>query len=110
MKRTAPLLALSPHEQKYDDLAQWLGVNLLQMLVPFSQEKVDYALTNRDECLNTLPLVCWDRKHIPVFRLVRTAIHRDTAMGKGNKVAGWSLANSVCVLKHVARFYPREEG
>jgi hypothetical protein len=119
------------HFEKYDKLAQWLGVAELQALVPFSQERVNAALASGDEHLNTLSLAAWDRQHgtIPgeaakrcpcchqvlpqeeqprgVWDLVRAAIKRDKTTGSLPLCNAWSLSDTVCVLKHVARYYPR---
>ena len=117
------------HFEKYDALAHWLGWNALAALVPFPPERVRAALQAGDEHLNTLSLVSWDRKHgyepdklkpevcsccgqvkpvtarreAGVWGLVRAAIKRDREAGRTPLVTAWSLSDTVCVLKHVAK-------
>ena len=116
---------MTPHEEKYDRLAHMLGVEALVKLVPFTRERVQQALAQGDEHLNTLSLATWDRQHgyapdeckpkecpcckqwVPstaqrdagVWGLVRKYVREHhTSMA-------WSQADTVCVLKHVAKFY-----
>jgi hypothetical protein len=118
------------HREKFESLAQWLGVESLKQLVPFPPSRIRAALAAGDEHLNTLPLVSWDGQHgltpderqhrichcckqsLPVrfvtpgvWGLVRAAIRRDHEAGRTPLVKAWSLSDTVCVLKHVARYH-----
>lgn len=121
------------HKEKYERLAVWLGVPALLALIPFPALRVSHALADGDEHLNTLPLHVWDAKHgvelvalkqgtckccwqaLPrtnenkrgegVLGLVRNAIKRDREAGREPLQTRWSLSETVCVLKHVARYH-----
>lgn len=83
------------HFDKYEALAQRLGVAALSRIVPFTESRIRAALSDpsRDAVdrwsLNALPLKRWDDCHDAVVSLFRW---RTT----------WSLCETVCVLKHVA--------
>jgi hypothetical protein len=84
------------HVEKYEALAQALGIEALRELIPASPfevleaERIGWAL-------NAIPLHKWDAQQDAVIALARAA-----------GMESWSLAMSVCVLKHVARFHYRE--
>lgn len=123
---------MTQHEQKYEALAQRLGVKALAALVPFSRERIEAALAAGDEHLNTLPLSTWDARHgtepgsvrlycgscaqaLPykpqlgegVWGLVRRWIG-DGRSSEAPRRMWWSLSDTVCVLKHVATHYIAE--
>jgi hypothetical protein len=117
---------MDAHERKYEALAQALGLDALKALVPFSAERIRQALAAGDQHLNTLPLASWDKCHgkettkpekccacgqykpvkpetqvVGVWALYVANIKR----GGLREAGGWSLSNTVCVLKHVARYH-----
>ena len=122
---------MTPHEKQYDALARWLGLEAVKALVPFNAEQIRAALATGDEHLNTLALAVWDSRHkkpepercrccgqqmsrkadtpapqTGVWELYVAAATRDRAQGYDRRVpGGWSLSNTVCVLKHVAKYY-----
>jgi hypothetical protein len=134
---------MTEHEQKYERLAQWLGVESLKKLVPFTPEQIGNALRAGDEHLTTLSLVAWDRKHgaepgevararkyiqfpdrqsvicpccgapttppadktAGVWGLVRAAIASARLHDEKPLQRSWSLCETVCVLKHVAKYH-----
>lgn len=87
------------HFEKYDALAKSLGVNTLFRMVLYiaPADKLAEAIAAGDYHLNTIPLAKWDSCHQFVSSLYRHSTVREPG--------GWSMANSVCVLKHVARHY-----
>ena len=112
------------HAGTFERYAQWLGVDDLKALVPFSRERIVAALASGDEHLNTLPLRQWDKLHgyggpskaighcpqcsqvLPapahggVWALIGAALRRD-----GGGSMAWSVSDTVCVLKHVAKYH-----
>ncbi len=84
---------MTPHEAKYNALANALGRERLRGLIPFTPEQVQAAIDSGDEHLNTLPLHKWDRMHPTVFMMAREA----------QEITSWSLDDTVCTLKHLAR-------
>lgn len=124
---------MTPHEQKYDELARWLGIDALLKLVPFSYDAVQRALAEGDKHLNTLPLKRWDAQHgVPpgevqrcptckqviaqqgrdegVWGLIRLRLRQERRHGGVRKRFAWSLSDTVCVLKHAAKFHLKAEG
>ena len=89
------------HYNKYDLIAHELGISNLLPLVPFSKESIQQALSNGDEYLNKWGNFPWDQKHQQVLNVCRKRYHRYYGM----KSFVWSLCATVCVLKHVARYY-----
>jgi hypothetical protein len=82
------------HFDKFDIMAHRLSIPALKSIVPFSKEQIVDALAGGDEHLNSLPLHRWD---------TRNDIVRRWAAENGYK--SWSLSYTVCVLKHVAKYY-----
>jgi hypothetical protein len=120
------------HYRKYEELTRWLGLDALKSLVPFPADRIRQALESGDEHLNTLPLHVWDKQDggprkvptekckccnqtLPVveahgmWALVARAIASDRRHGLPPKCTSWSLSQTVCVLKHVARYYVAQE-
>lgn len=75
------------HAKKYEALAQKLGVEKLRALIPVSAEKIRAALERGDKHLNSIKLRKWD------------------AAGEAIRGQGLSMAEKVCVLKHVAKWH-----
>ena len=94
------LRAKQEHFDKYERLAQALGVPALTRIVPFEAVAIHQALKT-DSAMNNLRLGYWDACDHAVRRLVARA-GGSTKIGE---VGGWSLGNTVCVLKHVARHH-----
>lgn len=95
----------TPHALNYDAKAQALGIGALKHLVSrvASKEDIERAIDAGDEPLNTIQLAKWDAQHQSVCRLYSQAKAAGFA-----EPGGWSLCNTVCVLKHVARYYVAE--
>lgn len=74
------------YTQFYTWLASFIGVTKNHL--PVSQERINNSV---DESLNDIPLQLWDNKD-PIIR--RMAY---------NKGLAWSLSDTVCVLKTVAK-------
>jgi hypothetical protein len=74
------------HDEYYLWLADQIGVTFA--LVPFPKETIKAEL-KKDRCLNGTPLRAWDAKH-PVVAYYAAGLV-------------WSLSDTVCVLKAVAR-------
>src|SRR4029077_7415840 len=75
------------HAKKYEALAQKLGVESLRALMPVSAQKIRAALERGDKHLNSISLRKWD------------------AAGTSIRGKGLSMAEKVCVLKHVAKWH-----
>lgn len=75
------------HAKKYEDLAKEIGIELLKKLIPASPEKIRKALSSGDKHLNSIPLRKWDVAGLSILR------------------KGMSMADKVCVLKHVAKWH-----
>jgi len=100
LKAEERLVGERAHFDKYERLAQALGVDALRRSVPFTIEQITDALS-RDPNMNNLRLQVWDSCDWMVRQLVRKA-GGSQAIGEPG---GWSLGNTVCVLKHVARHH-----
>lgn len=96
------------HEEKYEVLAQRIGVDKLRRILPSTPERIRAALAAGDEHLNTIPLPAWDlaagllnpnRVHAEACRLH----FRDPWLPA--VTSGLSLSERVCILKHVAAFH-----
>lgn len=84
---------MNEHFEKYEAMAQAIGIDKLVNMVPFTQGEVRTALANGDTHLNSLPLRKWDAMHMWVR--MSAAPHYRT----------WPLSYTVCVLKHVAEHH-----
>jgi hypothetical protein len=114
---------MTDHEKKYEELAQKIGVSALIYVLkcynfPTPEEMRERA--NANPHLNNIPLAKWDRAAGRVVYGARTCEHCGTRLPPSNpdsfaldfsppftpNVAnGLSLAERVCVLKHVALFH-----
>lgn len=74
------------HEQFYTWLASFIGVTKAQL--PVSQERIN---NSKDKYLNDIPLKLWDNQDFIVRRMAY------------NKGLVWSLSDTVCVLKTIAK-------
>jgi hypothetical protein len=87
----------SPQDQefydKYEALAQRIGIVSLRLRMPVSPSQIARALET-DQHLNNIPLGLWDARHPQVCALASMA-----------GIKFWSLGESVCLLKHVARHH-----
>lgn len=81
---------MSEHRKKYEKIAQTLGVNDLIKMVPAQRRELELAYA-ANKHMNTIPLDAWDRQHDTV---------RNMSMFAG--IMSWSMADTVCTLKHVA--------
>jgi hypothetical protein len=92
----------SEHYQKFDALAQRIGVAALKRRIPATAEAIKAALAAGDEHLNTIPLYKWD---LAAGRLNRDYLLSFYDPWTPKLANGLSLAERVCVLKHVAKYY-----
>lgn len=74
------------HEQYYTWLGEFIGAG--ESLLPVSKDRI---AKSTDEYLNDIPIKLWDSRHFTV---------RGRAWAKG---LSWSEADTVCVLKTIAR-------
>lgn len=74
------------HAEKYEGVAQHIGIDFLKGLIPATPERIRKALEQGDKHLNTIPLRKWDAA---------------TAHIGGDL----SLSEKVCALKHVAKWH-----
>lgn len=77
------------HARKYEERAQKLGIDHIRGYMPVSAQKIRQALDRGDKYLNTIPLRKWD----------------EMANMMGYRSQGWSLAEAVSLLKHVAKWH-----
>lgn len=114
---------MTEHETKYEKLAQFIGVESLKSIVHgFGIEPKRWAeLLAEDEHLNNVQLAKWDARDGQVRSLVAGAIGRARQQMGGFEPGfqgtfhvphnpsgfkfSWSLGETVCLLKHVARFH-----
>ena len=82
--------AYRANEISHDEYFLWLSdfIGLNDNLIPFSN---DYIKASKDKHLNDCPLVRWDNMD---------GVVRTYASSKG---LGWSLSDTVCCLKAMAR-------
>ena len=84
------------HYDKYDGLAQSIGIDRLMRLVPYDSKLLINGYNSGDVHFNDCTkLSHWDMQHGNVALLASRAFGR----------VSWSLCDTVCVLKHVARYY-----
>lgn len=88
---TSEEMAMDPgdiaHAEKYEQVAQVIGIDVLRDLIPAPPEKVQKALERGDKYLNTIPLYKWD------------------AAAGMLSAPDLSLSDKVCALKHVAKWH-----
>lgn len=105
-RRAAYLRGDLTHDSYYALLVDLLGERALYRVLPGNREPADWsALLEVDAHLNNVPLERWDALHGYVFSLVNSAGRAALLpiIGSG----GWSLSDSVCVLKCAARRYAK---
>lgn len=96
------------HSDYYGELAQLLGEMELRSVLPLRRSPAEWrALIEDDQALNNVSLRQWDACDEFVRHLVRHS-SRD-ALRDITGSGGWSLSDSVCVLKETARRYSLEE-
>lgn len=91
---------------KYENMANIIGIDFLKELVPANRSELISAY-KKDRWLNTIPLHKWDgasipRKHYEAEFPNRDIIGRRFKQNGGSESGGFSAANAVSVLKHVA--------
>ncbi|MGM0112145.1 hypothetical protein [Enterococcus sp. DIV0187] len=82
------------HEEFYLELADAITFGDLETLVPAD------ACKSRDPYMNDIPLKLWDYRFPAVRILLSRAINQGRVIKRSN---GLSVAESVCILKAVAR-------
>ena len=88
----------------YGLLIEHLGEESLRVILPARTPADWYELIAIDEHLNNVPLRQWDNRHLDVIGLVRRT-GGTAALAPINGSGGWSMSDSVCVLKETARRY-----
>lgn len=104
---------MTEHETKFEAIAQEIGIDKLRAVLEtgtyggiFRKSKPVKAfpapakmaeLAQADPHLNNWPLAHWDAQDSTVRGLL-----------EGTGIKSWSLANTVCTLKHVAKFHYTE--
>ena len=110
---------MTEHEAKYNELAHALGWDEIKALVPFELERIRAALEASDEHLNGLNLAKWDKAATGQLAPATTCPcckqrvppEKPPRHGCGGPLKelfrkarrGHSLAEGVCLLKHVAK-------
>lgn len=109
------------HFEKYQAMAERIGIDRLRAVIPFSPEAVRRALDNGDHYLNSLPLRRWDAA-VGYFEPSYMRPKMETCPTCGHKHAvGFderafvrlhpfedgphSASERVSLLKHVARYH-----
>ena len=94
------------HYDKYEALAQKLGIELLKTRIPVSRENIKLALA-KDEHLNNISLSRWDRAagYFGHPGDIKFSAFAWSELFTREKANGLSLADRVCVLKHVAKYH-----
>jgi hypothetical protein len=92
------------HYDKYESLAQQVGVRTLFPYMPADRDTVARALKD-DKILNNIPLHLWDQKVGYCPRSNKTLFF---GIWSHKAVRHLSVAERVCLLKHVARYYYTE--
>jgi hypothetical protein len=89
----------------YGAMVEHLGESALRRLLPLDKTPSEWsALLAEDQHLNNVSLHLWDQRDGYVRGLVRNTEELRAINGTG----GWSLSDSVCVLKETARRYALE--
>ena len=104
---------MTEHETHYEAIAQQIGIDKLRAILEnglydgiFRKSKPIKAfptpekmaeLARADKHLNNWPLAHWDAQHNAVLALL-----------KGTGIKSWPLSDTVCTLKHVAKFHYSE--
>lgn len=86
----------------YGALVEYIGEDALRRYLPGDRTPAEWrALVADDFHLNNVPLRQWDDRHGLVRSLLRGGPEHVAITGSN----GWSLSDSVCVLKETARRY-----
>lgn len=97
------------HHAYYMGIAKRIGIGELESLVRVIASPVQLVQHINDPMLNRIPLAKWDALHPAVQSLVRMRNRATSIMAlswNGQVAPGticWSMSESVCVLKAVAR-------
>ena len=103
------------HYQEFETLAQKIGIGKLVRAVPADETEIRSVLSQGDKHLNLIPLFRWDMAAIGTGERARATYGwgrpEDYRALPGNIFYGMglSLADRVCVLKHVARHHIAKE-
>jgi hypothetical protein len=90
------------HRAYYGALVEHIGEEVLRRLLPVDKSPAEWQeLVTEDEHLNNVPLRKWDEMDYMVRSLVRATPEHVAITGS----KGWSLSDSVCVLKETAKRY-----
>lgn len=104
-RRAAYLRGDLSHHDYYGLLVELFGEESLRRLLPGDRSPDEWAhLLAEDRHLNVVPLGEWDRMHGAVLRI---PVDRDALIAIAG-TGGWSLSDTVCVLKTTARRYAEQ--
>ena len=97
------------HYEKYDKLSREIGIEELKKSIPLTSEQIKEAIT-KDDYLNNIPLYKWDRWSgytVKINHETQEQTYTPLFYGVWGKTRKMhlSLADRVCILKHVARNY-----
>ena len=94
----------SEHYQKYEELTNLIGAEKLIPFLRYGKETIRRAMKEGDEHLNggIFNLATWGGPDYQVRQLLRESM-------KGQRFT-WSLSQTVCLMKHVARYHFAKEG
>jgi hypothetical protein len=95
---------MNDHYNKYEALAQKIGIDALVKLMPVNKIEMQKCL-DQDEHLNNIPLHVWDRKAGLLSDGKTTFNLAFYAPWTPELAKGLSLAERVCTLKHVAKYH-----
>ena len=98
------------HYERYETLAQKIGIKGLKDHLPSSwAETIRLALANGDEDLNTIKLRKWDNLAGATFSFGENFTLSHDGIWASENAKSLSLAERVCVLKHVAAHHLKDE-
>jgi len=101
-RRAAYMRGELTHDSYYGLLVEMIGERALQGILPGDRTPAEWAdLAAADPHLNNVPLRIWDDLHHHVVYLLRYTKREERVAVTGSP--GWSLSDSVCVLKCAAR-------
>jgi len=92
--------AYRKHYTCYKNYVEKIGIRRLINAVPWQESEIREAYST-DCYLNNLPLKKWELLHPHIWNLKKRACI--------SPLGGWSISDSVCLLKHVAIYHVLKE-
>jgi len=104
--KTTKMNMKDEHFEKYEALSELIGIKALKAKIPATQEQIKRYLDAGDEHLNKISLRKWDIAAGAVGDAITGNFHLLwNEPFTREKARSLSLAERVCVLKHVARHH-----